>query len=160
VSAPEEMSRDELLVVVARQAGRLEAQDRQIAEMAGQLAHLMELSEALADKLAGLEHLLSRNSGNSSSPPSRDDDPGKPAAPEKRRRGGTPARARGKQPGAPGHIWRGPTTRTRAATGSRRVAATAGPTWPTRSICPLRPQPQCGKQVRGVEPTSAGDCKS
>ena len=96
------MSRDELIVVVARQAERLEAQDRQIAEMAGQLAQLMEVNEALAAKLAGLEHLLSRNSGNSSSPPSHDDDPGKPAAPEKKRRGGNPARARGKQPGAPG----------------------------------------------------------
>jgi hypothetical protein len=63
VPAPEEMSRDELIVVVARQAGQLEAQDRQIAEMAGQLAQLMELNEALAAKLAGLEHLLSRNSG-------------------------------------------------------------------------------------------------
>ena len=97
------MSRDELLVVVARQAVRLEAQDRQIAEMAGQLAGLMEANEALAAKLARLEHLLSRNSGNSSSPPSRDDDPGKPAAPEKKRRGASsPVRARGKQPGAPG----------------------------------------------------------
>jgi transposase len=96
------MSRDELLVLVARQAERLEAQDRQIAEMAGRLAQLMEVNEALADKLARLEHLLSRNSGNSSSPPSRDDVPGKPAAPEKKRRGGDPGRARGKQPGAPG----------------------------------------------------------
>ena len=100
--APEEMSRDELLVVVARQAERLAAQDRQIAEMAGQLAQLMEVNEALAAKLARLEHLLSRNSGNSSSPPSRDDDPGKPAAPEKKRGRTGPARARGKQPGAPG----------------------------------------------------------
>ena len=40
----------------------------------------MEANEALAAKLARLEHLLSRNSGNSSSPPSRDDDPGKPRA--------------------------------------------------------------------------------
>jgi transposase len=102
VPGPEEMSRDELLVVVARQAERLEAQDRQIAEMAGQLAQLMEVNEALADKLARLEHLLSRNSGNSSSPPSRDDDPGKPAAPEKKRGRTGPARPRGKQSGAPG----------------------------------------------------------
>ena len=76
VPAPEEMSRDELIVVVARQAGQLAAQDRQIAEMAGQLAQLVELNEALAAKLAGLEHLLARNSGNSSSPPAHDDDPG------------------------------------------------------------------------------------
>ena len=101
MAAPEEMSRDELIVVVARQARRLAAQDRQIADMAGQLAQLMEVNEALAAKLAGLEHLLSRNSRNSSSAPSRDDDPGKPAAPEKKRRGGNPARARGKQPGTP-----------------------------------------------------------
>ena len=76
------MSRDELLVVVdrqagqlAEQAGQLAARDRQIAGMAGQLAELMEANEALAGKLARLEHLLSRNSGNSSSPPSRDDGP-------------------------------------------------------------------------------------
>src|SRR3954467_14479914 len=96
------MSRDELLVVVARQTERLAVQDRQIAELAGQLARLMEVNEALADKLARLEHLLSRNSGNSSSPPSRDDDPGKPAAPENKRGRTGPARPRGKQPGAPG----------------------------------------------------------
>ena len=60
---PEEMSRDELIVVVRRQAGQLAVQDRQINEMAGQLAQLMEANEALAGKLARLEHLLSRNSG-------------------------------------------------------------------------------------------------
>src|SRR4051812_42641461 len=71
--------------------------------MAGQLAELMEANEALAAKLARLEHLLSRNSGNSSNPPSQDDGPGKPTPPEKKpRRGSGPARARGKQPGAPG----------------------------------------------------------
>src|SRR3712207_5831672 len=104
------MSRDELIVVVRRQAdqlatqlGQLGAQDRQIGEMAGQLAKLMEANEVLSDKLARLEHLLSRNSGNSSSPPSRDDDPGKPAPPEKKERGlGGPKRSRGKQRGAPG----------------------------------------------------------
>jgi transposase len=83
----EEMSREELLVVVR-------AQQQQIVE-------LREANEALAAKLARVEHLLSRNSGNSSSPPSRDDDPGKPSAPPKPRRGGS-GRSRGKQPGAPG----------------------------------------------------------
>jgi transposase len=102
VPEPEEMSRDELIVVVRRQAGQLAAQDRQIGEMAGQLAALMESNEALAGKLARLEHLLSRNSGNSSNPPSRDDDPGKPAPPDKQRGRGGPKRARGKQRGAPG----------------------------------------------------------
>ncbi len=90
------MSRDELIVVVRRQAGQISAQAVQIAE-------LMEVNEALAARLAKLEHLLSRNSGNSSNPPSKDDDPGKPAPPEKKPRGrGGPQRARGKQPGAPG----------------------------------------------------------
>lgn len=88
------MSRDELIVVVRRQAGQITAQAAQIAE-------LMETVEALTARLAKLEHLLSRNSGNSSMPPSKDDDPGKPAPPEKRGRGG-PKRSRGKQPGAPG----------------------------------------------------------
>ncbi|PZS18489.1 MAG: IS66 family transposase [Pseudonocardiales bacterium] len=96
MSGPEEMSRDELIVVVRHQAA-------QITAMAGQLSELMETNEMLAGKLARLEHLLSRNSGNSSSPPSRDDDPGKPAPPEKNTRDkGGPNRARGKQPGAPG----------------------------------------------------------
>jgi transposase len=49
-----------------------------------------------------LEHLLSRNSGNSSSPPSRDDDPGKTSPKDKGRLGGGARRSRGKQPGAPG----------------------------------------------------------
>ena len=99
---PEEMSRDELIVVVRRQAGQLAVQDRQINEMAGQLAQLMEANEALAGKLARLEHLLSRNSGNSSNPPSRDDDPGKPTPPDRQRGRGGPKRPRGKQRGAPG----------------------------------------------------------
>ncbi len=134
------MSRDELVVVVARQAGQLAeraeeitAQDRQIAVMAGQLAELMEANEALAAKLARLEHLLSRNSGNSSSPPSRDDDPGKPAPPQKKRRERNPARARGKQPGGPGsHLaWTDDPDERRDRFPS---AATAEPTWPRRVI--------------------------
>ena len=72
------------------------------------LAERDRVIEALAARLARVEHLLSRNSGNSSAPPSRDGDPGRPAPPEKKRRGGGPARSRGKQPGAPGsHLaWR------------------------------------------------------
>jgi transposase len=95
VAEPEELSRDELIVVVRRQAGQITAQAVQISE-------LMEANEALAARLARLEHLLSRNSGNSSNPPSRDGDPGKPAPPDKQRGRGGPKRARGKQPGAPG----------------------------------------------------------
>ena len=57
------MSREQLLVV--------------IGEQAKQIAALTALNEELAAKLARVEHLLSRNSGNSSMPPSRDDDPGR-----------------------------------------------------------------------------------
>ena len=66
VSGPEELSRDELIVVVRRQAGQITAQ-------AGQISQLMEANEALMGRLAKLEHLLSRNSGNSSNPPSKDE---------------------------------------------------------------------------------------
>ena len=89
------MSRDELIALVGRQAG-------QITAMVGQMAELSEANEVLAAKLARLEHLLSRNSKNSSSPPSRDEDPGKTPPPDKKRRGGGPTRSKGKQPGAPG----------------------------------------------------------
>jgi transposase len=102
VPAPEELSRDELIALVGAQAERIARQDGQITAMAGQMAELLDANEALVGKLARLEHLLSRNSGNSSSPPSKDDEPGKTAPPEKKRRGGGPKRKRGKQPGAPG----------------------------------------------------------
>jgi hypothetical protein len=102
VSEPEELSRDELIVVVRRQAGQIAAQDRQVRAQAAQISELMEANDALAARLARLEHLLSRNSGNSSNPPSRDDDPGKPTPPDRQRGRGGPKRARGKQPGAPG----------------------------------------------------------
>lgn len=103
------MSRDELVVLVGEQADRIAAQDArlvaadgQISAMAGQMADLIEANEVLAAKLARLEYLLSRNSGNSSSPPSRDDDPGRTPPQDKRHRGGGPRRSRGKQPGAAG----------------------------------------------------------
>lgn len=81
------MSREQLLVLVGEQAT--------------QIAALRAMNEELATKLARLEHLLSRNSGNSSMPPSTDDGPGKTPPAAKRRRGG-PKRPKGKQPGAPG----------------------------------------------------------
>jgi transposase len=97
------MSRDELIVLVGVQAERIAAQDRQITALATRIADTDEAYEALAAKLARVEHLLSRNSGNSSSPPSLDDQPGKPA-PRARsdRRGGAVKRKPGKQSGAPG----------------------------------------------------------
>ena len=70
VAAPEEMSREELIALVGEQAAR-------IAELEGRLARL--------------EHLLSRNSANSSMPPSRDDDPGKTPPVKPKRRAGSGA---------------------------------------------------------------------
>ena len=102
------MSRDELVVVVHRLTERITVADQQISAQAGQLAELREANEALVAKLARLEYLLSRNSGNSSSPPSKDDDPGRTPPPAKQRGSGR-ARSKGKQPGAPGsHLaWTG-----------------------------------------------------
>jgi transposase len=79
-------------VVAALQAAnaRLRAEN---AELKAQLAEQ-------AEKIARLERLISRNSGNSSMPPSTDDLPGKKPPPAKPRRGG--GRKPGKQPGAPG----------------------------------------------------------
>jgi transposase len=97
------MSRQELMALVGERDARIAAQDGQITAMTTQISELLEANEALAARLAKLEHLLSRDSENSSSPPSKDDDPGKippPAAPK--RRGDGPNRGRGKQSGAPG----------------------------------------------------------
>jgi transposase len=110
VVAPKELSRDELIALIGEQAGviaardaRIVAQDAQIAAMAAQLADLLDANEVLAARLAKLEHLLSRNSKNSSNPPSKDDDLGTtPPAAAPKRRGDAPKRKRGKQPGAPG----------------------------------------------------------
>src|SRR2546428_10669938 len=81
------MSREELLALAGEQAKQITA--------------LTAMNEQLATKLAKLEHLPSRNSGNSSRPPSTDDEPGKTPPAAKKRRAG-PKRPRGKQPGAPG----------------------------------------------------------
>jgi len=82
------MSREQLLVL--------------IGEQATQIAALTAANVELTRRLTRVEHLLSRNSGNSSMPPSRDDDPGRtPPAAARKRRGG-PKRPQGKQPGAAG----------------------------------------------------------
>lgn len=104
------MSRDELIVLfgelrgqVAAVDARLVAADGQIAAMERQISDLVEANEALAAKLARLEYLLSRNSGNSSVPPSQDEDLGRRPPPEKGTSGaGGPTRRKGKQPGVPG----------------------------------------------------------
>lgn len=95
MTAPEELSREELIELVRRQ-------DVQIASMARQISELVEANEVLGGRLAKLEHFLSRNSRNSSAPPSRDDDPGKTPPPAPAKRGGGPGRRKGKQPGAAG----------------------------------------------------------
>jgi transposase len=96
------MSRDELLVLAGEQAARLAAQEKQITALATQVAGLIEANERLAAKLARVEHLLSRNSENSSLPPSMDDLPGRrpPEDNGGRKPGG--GRRPGKQRGAPG----------------------------------------------------------
>lgn len=78
----ESLSREELLVLVVAQA---------------------KVIEQLTARVARLERLLSRNSGNSSMPPSADDLPGrkKPVRKAKPSAGGV-KRERGKQPGAAG----------------------------------------------------------
>src|SRR3989442_14582172 len=110
------MSREELLALAGEQAKQITA--------------LTAMNEQLATKLAKLEHLLSRNSGNSSMPPSTDDEPGKtppaarsavlgrsgPGASSRERRGRT-------SPGSTGPM----TNRI----GSRWGAAGAATIWPT-----------------------------
>ncbi len=67
------------------------------------LAQMDRITE-LVDKVAKLEHLLSRNSGNSWMPPSLDDKPGgtPPKGTSTGRGRARPQRAKGKQKGAPG----------------------------------------------------------
>jgi transposase len=91
---------DEDLAVLAEIQGVLiEVLETRNSELSAQVAGLEE-------RLARLERLVSRNSGNSSMPPSSDDLPGR-KAPGQRKRGGSRNRP-GKQPGAPGaHLaWR------------------------------------------------------
>jgi transposase len=104
----ESMSRDELVVLARSQADRIARQDAQITVMATQFAELTDKFEQQALELAKLQHLLSRNSSNSSMPSSKDDDPGR-TPPRKERRAKPNERAKGRQKGAPGSAlrWRG-----------------------------------------------------
>ncbi|MGH3124206.1 MAG: IS66 family transposase [Streptosporangiaceae bacterium] len=78
------------------------ARDGEIALLRGQVDVLRAEQKELREKIARLERLISRNSGNSSMPPSADDLPGK-TPPGRRARGGEGKnRRQGKQPGAPG----------------------------------------------------------
>ncbi len=67
------------------------------------IAKQAEAIAELREKMARLERLVSRNSGNSSLPPSSDDGPGRTRPSRQQRRAAErSARKRGKQPGAPG----------------------------------------------------------
>jgi transposase len=70
-----------------------------VADKDAQIAALTTQNAELAERVARLERLISRNSGNSSMPPSTDDLPGKNPPERRPRRGG---RKPGKQPGTPG----------------------------------------------------------
>jgi transposase len=84
--------------------GRLREADGQLRmlleEKDAQIAELKTRNAVLEERVARLERLISRNSGNSSMPPSADDLPGKKPPERKPRRGG--GRRPGKQPGAAG----------------------------------------------------------
>jgi transposase len=88
----------------------LRSENGRLREANERLRALVEDKDAtiagLEDRVARLERLISRNSGNSSMPPSADDLPGRKPPERRGRRGG--GRKPGKQPGAPGAFlaWR------------------------------------------------------
>jgi len=71
------------------------------ADLAAHVAGQAEMIAEQAKKIARLEHLITRNSQNSSMPPGMDDLPGRKPPPPKKPGGGT-KRKPGKQRGAPG----------------------------------------------------------
>ena len=83
----------------------LRAENARLREASERLQMLNQDKDAviaeLKERVARLERLVSRNSGNSSMPPSADDLPGKKPPQRKPGRGGQKRRP-GKQPGAPG----------------------------------------------------------
>jgi transposase len=91
----ESMTRDELIAHARRQ-------DAQITALATQLADVTDRFEQAAEKLAKLEHLISRNSSNSNFPSSKDGGPGGTVPPRRQRRAQPGGRKKGKQPGDPG----------------------------------------------------------
>jgi hypothetical protein len=86
---------------VAELSELLRQRDAQIEALTAAVGELTRVNADLVKRLARLEHLLSRNSGNSSNPPSHDDDPGRTPPAVKPKPAGS-KRKRGKQPGAPG----------------------------------------------------------
>jgi transposase len=89
VAALEDLSYEDLLVLAQAQAARI--------------VELEQANQLMAVKLARLERLVTRNSGNSGMPPSKDDDPGRKPPRERPGPGdGGGDRRRGKRKGAPG----------------------------------------------------------
>jgi transposase len=85
--------------VIAEQAAAIET----LLEQAQAVEALREENGQLTARVARLERLMSRNSGNSSLPPSSDDAlPGRGKREKGKRGRGAARRNRGKQPGAPG----------------------------------------------------------
>jgi transposase len=66
VLALEDLSHEELIALARAQQMRIGSQDAQIASLQERVDELVEANEQLAGRLAKLEHLLSRNSQNSS----------------------------------------------------------------------------------------------
>lgn len=96
----QDAARDARIARLAAQNERLAAAN---AELRNVNAQLVAVNEDLASRLARLEHLVTRNSGNSSYPSSKDGQPGtSEPKPKKPRVSGGGRRFRGGQPGAPG----------------------------------------------------------
>jgi hypothetical protein len=100
VSGLEELSRAELIALARALAADNARKDAEIAWLTERVAVLEAENAELRARVARLERLISRNSGNSGMPPSTDDLPGKPQPKGKPARDGK--RRPGKQPGAPG----------------------------------------------------------
>lgn len=94
VSGLADLSHGELLAHALEQEARL-------AELTAAHEQLKADYQDLSARFARLEHLLSRNSGNSSMPPSSDDRPGG-TPPSSGKGRAMPKRSKGKQKGAPG----------------------------------------------------------
>jgi hypothetical protein len=90
VGTVDQLPSEELIMLVGRQDQRLAAQDEQITTLSRRVAELMHANdtltaanEELSGKMARAQHLLCRNSGNSSMPPSTDNVPGRTPPPRR-----------------------------------------------------------------------------
>ncbi|MGH3411314.1 MAG: IS66 family transposase, partial [Streptosporangiaceae bacterium] len=88
--------------VIAEQEQAITELRSDVVAQAGQVGQLREQNAELAARVARLERLISRNSGNSSMPPSGDDLPGRTPPAPKPKRDGKSGRKPGGQPGSKG----------------------------------------------------------